>query len=238
MLDFVGTVVITASMVVAINAVVSSLRISAALRLGVAVAAGVWIGLMVALGTAGAFETGRNAVPLLGILVAGFLLAVAAAVLLFPKVREVLLLLLPMPLIVGLHATRLLGVFFLLLAADGRLAGPFPYFAGWGDIISGAVALPAAWLAARPSVSNDRMVWAWNSFGTLDFVVAVSLGVLSTPGATTQMIDAGVGSAALSQLPWALVPAVLVPFYLVLHMIVFAQLRARRRAAGLQLQVA
>jgi hypothetical protein len=32
-------------------------------------------------------------------------------------------------------------------------------------------------------------------------------------------------------LPWALIPTVLVPFYLISHGIVFAQLRARRIGA-------
>ena len=47
---------------------------------------------------------------------------------------------------------------FLVLEAAGRLSGPFPYSAGRGDVITGALALPAIWLAARPSAGGDRLL--------------------------------------------------------------------------------
>ena len=48
----------------------------------------------------------------------------------------------PLQLLVGLNIGRVFAVLFLLLAAEGRLSGPFPYSAAWGDIITGAFALP------------------------------------------------------------------------------------------------
>src|SRR5262245_32727007 len=42
----------------------------------------------------------------------------------------------PMPLMIGLNIGRIFAVLFFLLAAEGRLSGPFPVFAGWGDIIT------------------------------------------------------------------------------------------------------
>jgi len=62
-------------------------------------------------------------------------------------------------------------------------------------------------------------------------IAAVTLGVLSANGSPLQLISAGAGSAAIQDLPWALVPAVLVPFFLITHGIVFAQLQARRSEA-------
>jgi hypothetical protein len=62
----------------------------------------------------------------------------------------------------------------------------------------------------------------------LDLILAVTLGVLSRNGSPVQLIHAGVGSAALAQLPWSLIPSLLVPYFLVSHGLVFAQLRARR----------
>jgi hypothetical protein len=56
---------------------------------------------------------------------------------------------------------------------------------------------------------------------------AVTLGTLSANGSPLQLIHAGVGSAAVQHLPWSLIPTVLVPAYLILHGIIFAQLRAR-----------
>ena len=48
MLDFIGTIVIAAVMVVNINAVVSSLPVSRGRRIAAALAAGLWIGLAAA----------------------------------------------------------------------------------------------------------------------------------------------------------------------------------------------
>jgi len=79
----------------------------------------------------------------------------------------------------------------------------------------------------------SRAVRRWNIFGTLDLVVAVGLGLTSAPGSPLQVIDAGAGSDAMQYLPYCLVPTVLVPFYLITHAIVAAQLRATRAAPAL-----
>ena len=67
-----------------------------------------------------------------------FAAAIATA---WPGVRATLLNL-PTPLMIGLNFGRVFAVLFFLLALQGRLAGPFPFFAGWGDIITGVFAVP------------------------------------------------------------------------------------------------
>src|SRR6266850_2386718 len=120
-----------------------------------------------------------SAQRLTGVAIAGLPLVVAAiAALSSAKVREVLLAL-PLPLLVGLNIMRIFGAFFLLLAAQGRLSGPFPQSAGWGDVIVGLTAIPLAAATARNLWGNRRAVLAWNILGTLDLVIAVSLGVAS-----------------------------------------------------------
>ena len=120
---------------------------------------------------------------------------------------------------------------FLVLASLGRLGGPFPFSAGWGDIIVGVLAIPVAMLATRVA-ANDLRIVAWNVLGVLDLVVAVTLGIGSTNGSPLQFVHAGVGSAAMASLPWSLVPTVLVPLFLVGHGIVFAHVRAASVARG------
>ena len=83
-------------------------------------------------------------------------------------------------------------------------------------------------LAARVSAGADRAIWMWNAFGALDLFAAVALGVMSANGGPLQLIHAGAGSVAVLILPWALIPSVLVPFYLITHGIILAQLLARR----------
>jgi hypothetical protein len=130
----------------------------------------------------------------------------------------------PPQLLVGLNAMRILGVLFLLDFMAGSLSGPFPFFAGLGDMITGALAIPLALSIARSKEPSVRTIAGWNAFGTLDLVVAVGLGITSASGSPLQLIHAGVGSQAMQYLPLSLVPTVLVPFYLLTHAIVAAQL--------------
>lgn len=226
-LDFLGGTVLTAVAVVNLNAVLSALQVSRTARLALATAVGLWVGLQASLATAGAFAAEfALTVPILGLMVLAPVAVVGFAAWRSPAVRSALLDL-PIPLLVGLNAGRLLGVFFLFLAAAGRLGGPFPQAAGWGDIAVGLLALPLAAALARGTASHAGVA-AWNYLGAADLILAVTLGTISTNGFALQVISAGAGSAAIAQLPWSLIPTVLVPFYLILHGIVFAQLRRAR----------
>jgi hypothetical protein len=228
MLDFIGTIVLSTAIIVSFNAIIGAMPISTSRRVALSLGAGFWTGLATALAGANLF-VGTNPVgpPTIGTVIALPLLATACAAALSPAVRAALLSM-PMPFLIGLNVWRIAGGFFLLLAAEGRLDGPFPQSAGWGDVITGAFALPVAWLALRPR--SDRLVWAWNAFGMLDLVAAIMLGIVSANGSPLQVIHAGLGSAAVQVLPWSLIPTVLVPLFLIVHGVVFAQLRARARA--------
>jgi len=48
----------------------------------------------------------------------------------------------PLPVMVALNIVSIFAVLFLMLAVEGRLTGPFPYSAAWGDIITGVAAVP------------------------------------------------------------------------------------------------
>jgi hypothetical protein len=231
MLDFIGTIVAVMAIAVSLTAVASAMPISLAQRLTLAAIVGAWVGLAAALAAAGELaDATTRPFPLIGVLFAVPLLAIGISAFAFKSFRTVLLAI-PMPLLIGLNFMRVFGVLFLLLAAAGRLGGTFPQSAGWGDIITGALAIPVAFLAARATPRFDGITTAWNLFGTLDLIAAVFIGVTSTSGSPLQLIDAGVGSEAMQYLPFSLVPTVLVPFYLVTHAIVFVQLAARRRKA-------
>lgn len=152
--------------------------------------------------------------------------------LLVPQFREALLAV-PLPILVGLNALRLGGLFFLLLYTDGRLSAPFAPSAGIGDMITGAVAIP---LAAMPAFGlNVRRIWLslWNAFGTLDLVIAVFLGVLSAPGAPFRIFTEGPGTMAMTTVPWVFVPAMLVPIFLLIHFAIATELRTATQAPHL-----
>ena len=226
MIDYIETVWIATTIAVVFVAVISSIPASLRWRLTIAGIVGVWVGIAIAIA-----EAGKLASPAtLGVQFGFPLVATAGLALAFPAVRSALLAI-PVQLLIGLNVFRVIGAQFLVLASVGRLAGPFPQSAGWGDILVGALAIPVAILAMRRPASDLRIL-AWNTLGVLDLVVAVTLGVVSADGSPLQLIHAGVGSAAIQTLPWSLVPTVLVPFFLITHSIVFAQAKLRASDSG------
>jgi hypothetical protein len=226
-LDFIGYMVLIAVVAITIAAITKALDVSVSARHAIAAIAGIWTGLQLALYEIGAFQAPINLeAPLIGVMVATPLVIVGIAAAASERVRATLLAL-PMPLMIGLNSMRIFGGFFLLLAAAGRLGGPFPYSAGWGDVITSVLAVPLAIAVARGSASPST-TWWWNLFGAVDLVAAITFGTLSSNGSVYQIIFAGEGSAAVQHMPWLLIPTVLVPFWLIVHGIIFAQLRQRR----------
>ena len=233
MLDLIGSIVGMSAVGINLVVFMQVLPVTTPRRLLLTAIAGGWVGLATGLGAAGLLTfSPEHPVPLVGVLFAVPLLVVGVLALGSQSVRGALLAV-PMPVLIGLNSLRVLGVMFLLLAASGRLSGPFPYFAGIGDIVTGALAIPLALGAARTGSVPASAVRRWNLFGTLDLFVAVSLGIASANGSPVQLIHAGVGSEAMQHLPFSLVPTVLVPFFLITHGVVAARLAATRMTSEL-----
>jgi len=223
MLDFIGTIITAALMTLVVNALVIRLAIGRGAKLALAGIAGLWIGLAAA-GSASGWMAIARPVPVIGIFVATPL--VAAAIATTSSAARAALLGLPTRLLIGLNMARVLAVLFFLLWMEGRLAGPFPFSAGWGDIITGVFAVPFLFVAI--DTKHEGAIAAWNLFGTADLVLAFFFGVTSAEGSPLQLFHSSPGSAAMQYLPWSFVPTVLVPLYLIMHAVVWAQLRTRR----------
>jgi hypothetical protein len=223
MLDAIGTILATTAIAVVLTSVVTTMPVQLQGRLALAGGVGAWVGLAASIAAAG-YLAGN---PLTVLAFFTFPLVLTGILGLRYLPARTALRAIPMPLLIGLNLIRVGGLLFVALALAGRLAGPFPYTAGLGDFLTGALAIPVALLAAKVSPSHNRLIAAWNAFGAFDLIVAVALGITSRNGSPIQLIHAGVGTAAMTELPWALVPTVLVPFFLIAHSIVFAQLRAR-----------
>jgi hypothetical protein len=224
MLELIGTTVLTAMIAVNLNAAITTMPLSSLQKLTTVTIAGLWIGFAIALATTGIYAATATPVPVVGVILALPLLAIGGAALLSASVRETLLAL-PVPLLLGLNVLRILpGAFILLLASQGKLSGPFPQSAGWGDIIVGVIAIPLTVAAARNFVGSRYALLAWNILGTLDLLEAVVLGVLSAPGSPQQIFGGAIGSTAMWSLPWSTIPTLLVPFYFLTHGVIFARL--------------
>ncbi|HKF97216.1 MAG TPA: hypothetical protein VKB20_03105, partial [Steroidobacteraceae bacterium] len=166
MLNLIGAIVGMSAIAIDLVAFTNALPVTLAQRLGLAAIAGAWVGLASGLGAAGTLAfSPENPVPLIGVLFAVPLLVVGGLALRSQRVRAALLAV-PMEVLIGLNSLRVLGVLFLFLAANGRLSGPFPYSAGLGDIITGALAIPLALSVARTGGASFRAIRLWNIFGT------------------------------------------------------------------------
>jgi hypothetical protein len=223
MLDFLGIIATAALMVFVVAALLVYMEAPRGAKLVLAGLLGLWIGFVAAAGAAGWLAIPRP-FPVMGPFVAAPLLAAALATA-WPAARRAMLSL-PLPLLVGLNIGRVFAVLFLLLAAEGRLSGPFPYSAAWGDIITGVVAVPLLWLAQAPS-RHTAVLHLWNAFGMADLVAAIALGVVSAANSPLQIFRDGAGSEAMQHLPWSFVPAVLVPLWMILHAIIWVRLRGQ-----------
>ena len=191
---------------------------------GVVLAA--WFVLVVLLGVGMAFVTPPGMLPL------PIALGVTTPVLLFlgayrlsRQFREFVLTA-DLRLIAGIQAWRAAGFGFLALYVYGVLPGVFALPAGLGDI---AIGVTAPWivlaLIRRPGFAASKTFAAWNLLGVLDLVVAVTTGALASGLAT----DVGaVTTRPMAQLPLVLIPAYLVPVFVMLHL---TSLFQRRRLA-------
>jgi hypothetical protein len=221
MLDFIGMVIIAALMVLIVNALTTFMDASRVAKIVLAAVIGVWIGLAAATAGAGWLPISRP-VPVVGLFVMVPLLAAALATA-WPAARKAMLSI-PMPVMVALNIVRVFAVLFLMLAAEGRLTGPFPYSAAWGDIITGVVAVPVLWLLKDGGARHTTAIAAWNLFGAADLALAITFGITSGEGSPLQLFP-GPGSEAMQHVPWSFVPTVLVPIWLILHAIIALQLR-------------
>jgi len=120
-------------------------------------------------------------------------------------------------LVVAVHAARLMALDFLLTAAEGHLPLTFAIPAGVGDILVGAAAIPLALALGNGSAATKRWYLTWNLGGVVDLTLAVTLGILNSPGPLGILAGHGPTSLLMSELPRSLVPTFLVPSYFLLH---------------------
>lgn len=138
-----------------------------------------------------------------------------------------------MRLLIILHSWRTLGLGFIMLYSIGELPALFAFLAGFGDAIVavGAVFLTYAMFTRKEGVSK-KWVKRWNTFGLLDFVIAVSIGVLQRTDAILFQAN-GINSDLLSQFPFVLIPGFLVQMFTLTHIIIYLQLKNKHQNQSL-----
>jgi hypothetical protein len=193
----------------------------------VAVVLALWLAVVLLLGAAGAFvgPAGTPPYPIaIGVTAPLIVFVVAfwvsSTFRKFVTEGDVLL-------VTAIQAWRLAGFGLIGLFAYGVLPGRFAWPTGLGDM---AIGLSAPWIALtlvrRPTFTASRLFVLWNLLGILDLVLAVGNAALLQTQATGALGEVTV--APMAQLPLLLIPAYLVPLFIMLH--VSALFQARRVA--------
>ena len=130
-----------------------------------------------------------------------------------------------MRLLMATHSMRMIGMGFVFMWFYGQLPAVFALPAGLGDAMAAVGGLYLAILLYSGVSVSQASVWRWNTFGLMDFAIAVGAGALSAPGA---LLDFGTGATSLpmTAFPMAIIPAFFVPLFILTHLAIYAQLRA------------
>jgi hypothetical protein len=151
--------------------------------------------------------------PPVGIALGLALALLTVCLLLFPSLRALLT---NQRHLILLNLWRLVGAVFLVLMINGQMPALWALPAGIGDVVVGVA---APWIARHLDTPvGRRRAIIFTLFGMADLVVAVGLGVMTSPG-PAQVFRTTPTSELASRFPLALVPTFLVPLAFILHVI-------------------
>jgi hypothetical protein len=196
-----------------------------------AVVLAVWLVVVTLLGAGEAFVTPAGTPPLLILIGAVAPVVVFLAGLRISSSLREFVLAADLRFMMAVQAWRFAGLGFLALYTYGVLPGSFAWPAGLGDI---AIALTAPWMLSRlirqPGFAAGRTFVAWNVLGILDLIVAIGTGALASFLATG--VPGEVSTTPMAQLPLVLIPAYLVPIFVMLHVGALLQARGLNKNQG------
>ena len=128
--------------------------------------------------------------------------------------------------LIGIQIFRVVGGSFLFLWTDGLMPGLFALPVGIGDILVGVFALVLAILIVRGNYPHLAIV-GWNLFGLADHIMALSLGITTSPG-PFQQFSIEQPNVLTVTYPVAIIPAFIIPLSFILHGLSLWKLRRVR----------
>jgi hypothetical protein len=140
-------------------------------------------------------------------------------------------------LLVGSHLWRFVGLAFVVAWLNGALPAGFAVPEGFGDIVAAAGALALVPMLRRGTASRGWLL-AWNTWGLVDLVSALAMGVLYSDGPLGLLAPGTVTTRWMVTFPVSLIPTFFVPLFLLLHALTFVRIAemapasARFRAAS------
>ncbi len=168
-------------------------------------------------------QPGRPPLPLLGFIalpILGFVTAyfVSASFRAFTNTISLTLL-------VGSHLWRFVGLGFVIGWLKGVLPAGFGVPAGFGDIIA-ALGVLALLPGLRKGMASRGWLLAWNTWGLLDLVLAITMGLLYSNSSLGILSRGGVTTELMVTFPVSLIPTFFVPLFLLLHALTFKRIAA------------
>ncbi len=126
-------------------------------------------------------------------------------------------------LIVGSHLWRFVGLGFIIGWLNGALPAGFAIPEGSGDIIAAAGAL-ALLPSLRRGTASRGWLLAWNTWGFVDLVSAITMGVLYSDGPLGLLSAGTVTTRWMVTFPISLIPTFFVPLFLLMHALTFKKI--------------
>jgi hypothetical protein len=185
-----------------------------------------WLAVAWSAAINGAFRTSVSHLPLPPLAIFLPVIIGVPPLLLSARVGQVLDAM-PASWLVALQLYRVVGSWALTAWLRGALPGVVSLPAGMGDLLTGLFALPAAIAVAAGTARGRRTAIAWNLFGLADFAIAITLGMITTPGRFQLIVSSVLYNAGAY--PDVLTPAFVVPSSILLHVLSLRQLRRRSR---------
>jgi hypothetical protein len=76
----------------------------------------------------------------------------------------------------------------------------------------------------RKGTASPHHVLAWNVFGLLDLLAAISTGMLYSNSSLGVLVRGGVTTERMSTFPVSLIPTFFVPLFILVHLLIFKRL--------------
>lgn len=135
----------------------------------------------------------------------------------------------PLTLLVGSHLWRFVGIGFVIAWLVGALPAGFGIPEGFGDIlaaIGALVLLPSV----RKGTASRGWLLAWNTFGFIDLLSAITVGVLYSRSVVGLLSTETSNSTLMVTFPVSIIPTFFVPLFLLVHALTFKRIAGMRAA--------
>lgn len=125
----------------------------------------------------------------------------------------------PLWLITIAHIWRFVGLGFVIGAMMHKLPPQFGYPEGLGDIVAAIFCVPLA-QALRKNIRSSRLraaFLAWNVYGLIDLLSAISIGILYSPS-SFGVLRTNISTKLMTTFPMNMIPAFFVPLFILFHL--------------------